>query len=142
MFSRILDSFQIKDDVFSRAVNTCNLRLLQRRRNFCRRRFQQIAFFAEPDGVNGISSNAFGETASNSFYFRELRHSFIGVLLLQKRSLIQFFECLLQLFLRVHHNRAVPGDRLFQRLAGDEKKSNAIVSGLHSDFIAAIEKNE
>ena len=36
---------------------------------------------------------------------------------LQKRPLLELFECRAQLFLRVHHDRAVPGHGLFERLA-------------------------
>ena len=39
--------------------------------------------------------------------------------LLQKRSLLQFLECLLELLLGVHHDGTVPRDRLFKRLARD-----------------------
>src|SRR5262249_26978910 len=39
------------------------------------------------------------------------------LLRLQECSLVQLSERLAQLLLRVHHNRPVPGHRLFQRLA-------------------------
>src|SRR5215472_6429972 len=42
------------------------------------------------------------------------------LLLLQKRALIQLAERVAQLLLRVHHNRAVPRHRLFERLARDQ----------------------
>lgn len=38
------------------------------------------------------------------------------LLVLQKSPLPELIECLLKLFLRVHHNRAVPRDRLLERL--------------------------
>ncbi len=42
----------------------------------------------------------------------------------------------------VHDDGAVPGDRLFEGLAGDEEEADAFVAGLHDDFIAAIEEDE
>ena len=63
-------------------------------------------------------------------------------LLFQKRALIQFVEGLLELLLRVHHDGAVPGHRLFQRLAGDQQEADAVFAGLHGDFIAAIEEDQ
>jgi hypothetical protein len=40
-------------------------------------------------------------------------------LLLQEVSLLEVPESLLQLLLRVHHDRTIPCDRFFERLAGD-----------------------
>src|SRR6201996_9278431 len=59
-----------------------------------------------------------------------------------KRPLPELGEGLLQLGLRVHHDRAVPGDRLLDRLAGDEQEADALFAGLHRHFVAAIEQNE
>ena len=39
--------------------------------------------------------------------------------------------------LRVHHDRPVPGDRLLDRLARDQQEADALVAGLHDDFVAA-----
>ncbi len=44
------------------------------------------------------------------------RSSSIDLLLLQKGPLLEFIKCLLKLFLRVHHNRAVPRNRFLERL--------------------------
>ena len=49
---------------------------------------------------------------------------------------------LLKLLVRVHHDRAAPGDRLFERLAGDEQETDALIAGLHDDLVAAIEEYE
>ncbi len=50
-----------------------------------------------------------------------MRHHFEGgnkhSTLLEKFSLLKFLKRLLELFLRVHDNRAVPRHRLFQRFA-------------------------
>ncbi len=53
---------------------------------------------------------------------------------------MQFRERLTQLLLRIHHDWTVPSDWLFERLPGDEEKSDSIVSGLDSNFIAPIEE--
>ena len=59
-----------------------------------------------------------------------------------KRAAAQLGERLLQLGLSVHHDRAVPGDRLRDRLAGNQQETNAFVAGLHRDLVAAIEHNQ
>src|SRR6516165_876742 len=51
-------------------------------------------------------------------------------------------RALLQLGLRVHHDRAVPGDRLLDRLTRHEDEADAIVAGLHADLIAGIEQHQ
>ena len=43
----------------------------------------------------------------------------LELLVLQKRPVLNLGEGLPQLFLGVHHDRPVPGDRLLERLAGD-----------------------
>ena len=48
---------------------------------------------------------------------------------------------LLKFDLRVHHGRAVPSDRLFDRLAGDQQEADAILPGLHRDLAAAVEQH-
>ena len=42
--------------------------------------------------------------------------------LFQERALLHLFEFLSKLLLGVHYNRIIPGDRLVQRLARDQKK--------------------
>src|SRR6185295_2334074 len=49
---------------------------------------------------------------------------------------------LTQLGVRVHDDRAVPRDGLFDGLAGHEKESDALVARLHGDFVAAVEEDE
>ncbi len=43
----------------------------------------------------------------------------------------KLLERLAQLLLRVHDDGPVPGDRLLQRLAGDQQEADAVVAGLH-----------
>src|SRR4051794_16559919 len=59
-----------------------------------------------------------------------------------ERPVAQLVERLLQLILRVHHDRTVPSDRLFDRPARDEQEADAIVARLDHHFVAAIEQNE
>src|ERR1017187_5111597 len=61
---------------------------------------------------------------------------------IQKRSFIQLLERLPKLLLRVHHNRAVPGDGLFKRLAGAEQETDAIFAGFDGHFVAAIKDHQ
>jgi len=58
---------------------------------------------------------------------------------LEERPFLQLLIGLLQLFLRVHDNGAVPGDWLLERLARDEQEADPFVAGLHHDFVAAVE---
>ena len=37
---------------------------------------------------------------------------------------------------------AVPGDGFFEWLAGDEQEADAVVTGLHRDFVTAVEEHE
>ena len=48
---------------------------------------------------------------------------------------------LTQFVFRVHDDGAVPGDGLFERLAGDEEEADALFTGLNG-LIAAIEEDE
>ena len=48
--------------------------------------------------------------------------------LLQKRPFFQLVESLAQLLLGVHHDGAVPGHGLLERLAGDEQEAEALVA--------------
>src|SRR5260370_1174811 len=56
--------------------------------------------------------------------------------------LYQLLERLLELFLRVHHDRTVPSHRLLQRLPRDQEKPDPVLSGLYLQFIAPIEEYE
>ena len=55
---------------------------------------------------------------------------------------LQFAHGLAELGLGVHDDGAVPGDRFFERLAGDEQEADAFGAGLDGDFVAAIEQDE
>src|SRR5581483_4379135 len=66
----------------------------------------------------------------------------LDVLRLQESTLLQFGKSLAELLLRVHHDWAIPGYRLFQRLAGDQQKADAFIAGLHGHFIAAIKEHQ
>ena len=61
---------------------------------------------------------------------------------LQESAFAQLSEGLLKLLLGIHHDRAVPGYRLFEWLARNQEEANAIFSGLHRNFVAPIEQNE
>src|SRR6266481_1279603 len=50
-----------------------------------------------------------------------LRASLLCVAFFQEGAFLQFGGGLAELLLRVHDNRTVPGDRLFQGLAGNEQ---------------------
>src|SRR5579864_8123351 len=66
----------------------------------------------------------------------------VGHPLLDERAGVQLVEGLLQLGLGVHDDRAVPGDRLADRLAGDQQKADAVVAGLHRRLVAGVEQNQ
>src|SRR5262245_52113155 len=51
-------------------------------------------------------------------------------------------EGLLQLFIRVHHDGAAPGNRLLQGSTGHQKESDACFSGLDCHLIAAVEQHQ
>ena len=44
--------------------------------------------------------------------------------------------------LGVHHDGAIPRDRLLERLAGDQQEANAFGAGLDYDLVAAVEEHE
>src|ERR1700693_4292019 len=60
----------------------------------------------------------------------------------QERALLQFRKGLAELLLRVHHDGAVPGNRLFEWFAGDEEEADAFVASLHDYFVAAIKEDQ
>src|SRR5262245_24379697 len=61
---------------------------------------------------------------------------------LDEGAVAQLAHRLLQLGLRVHHDRAVPGDRLLDRLARDQEKAGALLAGLDRHLVAAVEQHE
>ncbi len=138
---------QIEDDVLAHPADGQDAAVLERSSNLTRGRFQRLLLLSQPDGFDDVSRHSLGEAAGNGFDFGEFRHvSYDRVasgvrLFLQKRALLQFAECLLELQLRVHHDGPVPGNGLLQWLAGDQKKANAVVTRLYRDFVAAIEQD-
>src|SRR5580704_16162803 len=63
-------------------------------------------------------------------------------ILADEGAVAQLGKGLLQLGFGVHHNRAIPGDRLLDRLAGDQEEADALLAGLHGDFVAAVEQHQ
>src|SRR5205823_6222387 len=63
-------------------------------------------------------------------------------LLFKERALAQFREGLLKLRLRIHHDRPVPRDGLFEWFARNKQEPDSIFSGLHHHLVASIKKNE
>src|SRR5471030_1584876 len=59
--------------------------------------------------------------------------------LLQKRPPLQFIERLPKLLLRVHHDRAVPGHGLLNRLARNQEEADSLLSRLYLYLIAPVE---
>src|SRR6516164_3966004 len=55
--------------------------------------------------------------------------------ILDEGAVAQFGHGLLQLGLRVHHDRSIPGDWLLDRLAGHEQEANALFARLYGDFV-------
>src|SRR5438067_9519805 len=51
---------------------------------------------------------------------------------------VELADRLLQLAIRVHDDRPVPGDGLTQRAAGDEQEADAFVTCLHRHLVAAV----
>ena len=54
---------------------------------------------------------------------------------LQEGALLQLAEGLAQLLLRVHHDGAVPGHWLLERLAGDQQEADTVFSRLYHQLI-------
>jgi len=70
-----------------------------------------------------------------------LRYKTANLLLgmwLQEVALIEFLKSLAEFVLGVHDYRAIPGDGLLERLAGDEQEADAIIARLKYEFIAAM----
>src|ERR1700693_5752196 len=60
------------------------------------------------------------------------------MLMFNELSGLQFGHGLPKLLLRVHNNRSVPCDRLFDRLAPHQQETDTLVSSLDSEFVAAV----
>src|SRR4051812_29774275 len=54
----------------------------------------------------------------------------------------QLGDRLLKFSLRVHYDRPVPSNRLFDRLAGDQQEADAVFPSLHRNFAAAVEQHQ
>jgi hypothetical protein len=65
-----------------------------------------------------------------------------SLLMFDKFAGLEFAHGGLQFGLGVHYDRAIPGDRLFKRLARDEQETDSFWSGLHCDFVATVEEDE
>src|SRR5262245_47084631 len=61
---------------------------------------------------------------------------------LQKCSALEVLECLSELLLRVHYDRAVPGHRLLDRLSRNQEEPDPLVPGVDRDLVAAVEEHE
>src|SRR5271166_6082284 len=61
---------------------------------------------------------------------------------LDERAAAQIAQRLADLSLRVHDDRPVPGDRLAQRPARDQKEAHALVARLDADLVAGAEDDE
>src|SRR6185437_5800966 len=61
---------------------------------------------------------------------------------LDERAALQIAHRLPNLLLRVHHDGAVPSDRLFNRFAGDKQEVNSFWRGLDGDLVTAIKQYE
>src|SRR5439155_4299872 len=62
--------------------------------------------------------------------------------LLDERPVLELGVGALQLLACVHDDRAVPGDRLADRLAGHEQEPDPGVAGLHHHLVARFEQDE
>src|SRR5258708_33041045 len=62
--------------------------------------------------------------------------------LLDEGPVAQLGDRRLQLRLRVHHDWTIPGDRLLDRLAGNQQEADAVLAGQHRDLGAAVEQDE
>src|SRR5215469_12119047 len=61
---------------------------------------------------------------------------------LQKRPSLQLLKCLAELLLGVHDDGAVPGDRFLERLSRDQKETDALLTRLYNELIAAIKEDQ
>src|ERR1039457_5532855 len=65
-----------------------------------------------------------------------------GLLVADKAAVLQLAHGLLQLSLRIHHDRPVPRHRLFERFAGNQQKPDALRAGLDHDLVAAVKQHQ
>ena len=67
-------SFQVENDVFAHAADGGDTGVVQGCGDFCCGGFQRFFFWAEPDGFDAVSGDAFGEAAGDGFDFGEFGH--------------------------------------------------------------------
>src|SRR5579871_918048 len=66
----------------------------------------------------------------------------VALPVLDEGAVVQLRDRLLQLSLGVHHDRAVPRDRLLDGLARDQQEADAFVSGLDRHLVTAVKQNQ
>src|SRR4029077_10685486 len=59
-----------------------------------------------------------------------------------ERARMQFGYCLAKLFLCIHHDWAVPRNRLFDWLAGYQQETDSFATSLDDDLISAVKEHE
>src|SRR5690242_14915533 len=90
----------------------------------------------EPSGARGEG----GETQGLSPNGAQLPPDSGGLSrLLQESPLLQFIERGTEFALRIHDNRAVPGNRFLERFTGDEQEADAFLPGFHNHLVATVE---
>src|SRR5204862_2164956 len=62
--------------------------------------------------------------------------------LLDEGSVVEFCHGLTKLVLRVHDDRTIPGDWLFERFPRNQQKPNPLGPGLNADLVATVEQYE
>src|SRR5262245_55730593 len=71
-----------------------------------------------------------------------MAHGLAPTAFLDERARAQFGERALQFLLRVHHDRSVPGDWLFERATGEKQEPDALITRLHDDLVSTVEQHE
>src|ERR1051326_2498960 len=62
--------------------------------------------------------------------------------MLNESPVLKLGVSLSKLFLGIHHNRSIPGDRFFDRFSRNQQKANTLLPGLHQYFISVIKQNQ
>jgi redox-sensitive bicupin YhaK (pirin superfamily) len=96
-----------------------------------------FAYVFEGSGSFAGASKPFGvltETETGDALVRERTGN--RSLVLFEGAVVELGHRLLQLCLGVHHDRAVPGDRLLDGLARNQEKPDAVLAGLHRHLVA------
>lgn len=61
---------------------------------------------------------------------------------LKEGAIVEIAHGLLDLFMRVHDDGAVPCDRLFDRGARDQEEADPLFARLHGDFFAGAKADQ